>query len=113
MTAFILLCKIIFMHVLADFVLQPSTMARLKNPNAIFLLHESNFYPRWPVWMLAHAIVNAGLLYAVTHNIWLAAAEMVLHFTIDTMKCMQVLDPHADQQAHIMTKVIYWLILIR
>jgi hypothetical protein len=99
----LLLFKLIIGHALVDYSLQNDTMAKFKNRHIL-----NNTVP-WYYFMTAHALINAGMVWAVTGNVSFGIAELVLHWVIDFAKCEKWINVHADQGLHILCKLMYVL----
>jgi len=100
-------------HALADFVLQSDAMAKGKNR------HNRTTTPPgatctlcWPYWLSSHALIHGGVVWAITSNVYLGAAETVVHWLIDFAKCENRINVHEDQFLHIACKVV-WLARLR
>ena len=96
-------------HCLCDYPLQGDFLARGKNA----------FAPLpgvpWYQCMFAHAMIHAGAVALITGKWYLGAAEFIVHFAIDHMKCRGDFGPGArafnfDQLLHIGFKVLWWLL---
>ena len=109
-----LLFLLLFGHALADFALQPEIMAKLKNRynKPDFIPKGQKFIPTWEYWLFAHGLIHGGFVYIFTGIIWLGIAEVSLHIFIDFLKCENYTNPHIDQFLHIISKVIYILVVI-
>ena len=93
-----MLFMLVFMHFVGDFALQNDFVAKAKNPR----LSSKEI---WPVVMLAHCFIHAGLVFTVTHNLMAALVVLVLHFVTDYAKCMGLFGDRysfmIDQAIHI------------
>ena len=96
-TFFALMCA----HALCDFQLQNGAMYERKASG------EGDWY----IWMLAHALICGGGVYAVTGSLFLGITETVAHFIIDTWKANDRIGLHADQFLHISFRIIYVIYL--
>ena len=107
--------KFLVGHALADFVLQPTSMAVGKNRNRKFegSPNVDKYLPNWPYWLTAHALIHGGAVGLITGNIYLGLLETVLHWIIDFAKCENWTNIHADQVLHLLCKALYVYILIR
>lgn len=97
-------------HALADFPLQGDYLAKFKNP---WLPDFGTFgtagYNRiWHWHMNAHCLIQAGGVYLITQNLWLAGGEYLAHFAIDYAKCRNWISFGADQGLHIACKFAWW-----
>ena len=110
----------IMAHAIADFALQSPTMAKKKvRNNDIADANECGWKFRggkyqltWFYWLSAHAIIHGAVLYILTGYIWIALLECFFHFIIDCMKCEGLTDIHKDQGLHLLTKILYMLLLL-
>lgn len=88
-------------HFVGDYVLQSDVMA----------IHKSRHKPHpavpWYHWLTTHAGVHGAIVWAITGIVWLAVAEIVLHWMIDLAKCEQKTTLNQDQIMHIGCKVGY------
>lgn len=107
--SFILLCILLFAHMLADFPLQGDYIAKFKNPE---WYKERNWIEeRWWYIMSAHCMIHAGFVGLIT-GIWqLGAVEFVWHFIIDLAKCKGKIGYMTDQTLHILCKVFYVIVI--
>jgi hypothetical protein len=98
------LALLVLGHFIADYPLQGDFLSHGKNPNSP--------YPGFPwQWcMLAHTAIHAGAVYLVTGSLWLAAAELVIHWATDYLKCARLIGVNADQIIHLSCKVLYAVI---
>ena len=97
--------KLLIGHALADFVLQPTSMANGKCRH--FKSMEKNTGPNWPYWLTAHALVHGGMAWLITGNILFGLAEVIIHWIIDYAKCENWTNIHTDQILHIVCKAVY------
>jgi hypothetical protein len=106
-----LILKLIIGHALADFALQPTSMAMGKNRNRQWegLKEEKKYFPNWPYWLTAHALLHGGAVWLITGNMVLGIAEIVLHWIIDFAKCENWTNIHTDQLLHLICKGVYLL----
>lgn len=97
-------------HALADYPLQGGFLATFKNRNF------KNFPPGfdrhrdrhlWIHCLTAHSLIHAAMVLLVTGLFWLAVAELVLHWLIDSMRCEKHLSFSSDQLLHLSCKAIY------
>jgi hypothetical protein len=105
----VLFFKLIIGHALADFVLQPTPMAKWKcrRRGQKDGLDGEMDVPSWPYWLSAHALIHGGVVWLVTNNITFGIVEVVLHWMIDFAKCEKKTNIHIDQVLHLLCKVIY------
>lgn len=100
--------KLLMGHALADFALQPDTMAKGKNRhNQTTPPPGQKYVPCWPYWLAAHALIHGGVVWLITNSPVFACFETLFHFLADGLKCEGVTNPHEDQALHVTTKVIY------
>jgi hypothetical protein len=115
MNILLLFVKLLMGHALADFALQSDSMARGKNrnrkPDMSVVPPGQTFTPTWPYWLTAHALIHGMVVWLITGNIYLGMGETVGHWTIDFMKCENMLTVHEDQGFHIMQKLV-WAMLV-
>lgn len=88
-------------HALCDYPLQGDFLARGKN--------HRNPIPGIPAYicLMAHALIHAGAVTLITHNIWLGLIEFVLHCFIDFGKCNNWYGFTEDQALHVACKCLY------
>ena len=93
-------------HALADYPLQGDFLARAKN-------HKLPI-PGVPFYQAlgAHAMIHAGVAWAITGVWWIGAMELGAHALIDYAKCDGKIGFNADQALHIVCKGSYVLILL-
>jgi hypothetical protein len=98
---FLLLCV---GHALADFPLQGDFLAKGKN--------HRNPIPGvpWYQCLLAHSLIHAGIVYAITGSWKLGVAEWFAHVIIDFLKSEGKLTFNQDQVAHYVWKLT-WAVL--
>ena len=103
--------KLIIGHAIADFWAQSDALARMKNR------HRETTPPPgqipmmvWPYALTAHALMHGAVVWAITGNVWLCAAEIVAHWMIDLGKCEKRYGIHVDQAAHLLCK-LFWACL--
>jgi uncharacterized protein DUF3307 len=99
--------KLLFLlaaHCLCDYPLQGDFLSKGKN--------AFNPLPGvpWYQCLWAHSMIHAGAVALITGNLWLACAEMVIHFAIDYLKCRGTFGFNTDQALHVACKVI-WSVL--
>jgi hypothetical protein len=107
-----LLFKLMIGHALADYPLQNDAMAKGKNRhNPPYGLPPGQKPCQvWFHYLIAHALIHAGVVWIITGSVGFALAELVLHWMIDFAKCENWTNPHQDQLLHIGCKVVYaWL----
>lgn len=91
-------------HALCDYPGQGDFLSRGKNAFA-----PLNGVP-WYQCLFAHSVIHAGMVYWITKSLWMAAAELVIHFTVDYMKCRGNLTFNEDQLIHYTCKML-WAVL--
>lgn len=109
----VLFLKLMIAHALADFALQNSDMARLKNRHAVpaNVPPGQKLTPCWFYFLTAHALIHAGCVWVVSGSIGLALLELNIHWMIDHLKCENVTNPHIDQGLHAISKLLYVLLM--
>jgi hypothetical protein len=88
-------------HALCDYPLQGDFLARGKNHTA-----PLPFIP-WQRCLEAHALIQAGMVLAVTGNTTLALMEFVVHAAVDWAKCEGWFGFNVDQIIHYATKLLW------
>lgn len=91
-------------HALCDYPLQGDFLAKGKNHTA-----PLPGVP-WYQCLFAHALIHAGMVLLITHNLWLALAELVIHAATDYTKCSGKLTFNQDQAIHYACKIL-WAVL--
>ena len=94
-----LFLKLAMGHALADFALQNDFVAKYKS-------HKSGA-DFWFWVLLAHSLIQGGMVYIITGNIVLGIIETILHGIIDFLKCEGVFGFHVDQTLHYICKLVY------
>lgn len=91
-------------HALADYSLQPDTMALGKDRHL-----EGNCCRTvpWWYWMAAHSLIHGGVVGLFSGWIVLGVIETILHFIIDCLRCEKLITVHADQLLHVLCKALY------
>jgi hypothetical protein len=104
-----LLLKLLIAHSLADFVLQPDSMARGKNRHYSQVTDKKGGRPPliWPYWLTAHALFHGGAVWLVTGSMALGLVETGIHWIIDFAKCENWINFHTDQLFHVLCKALY------
>lgn len=98
----LLFFKLLIAHALTDYSLQNDSMVTMKvrrDPNDV-----------WWYYMAAHCLIQAGGVWLITANPWLALAEFVLHGIIDFAKSERWIKWSTDQWLHIACKAGYVLL---
>lgn len=93
-------------HAIADYAYQSQFMADGKNKWKPIPGHD------WWIVLMNHSLIHAGAVWAITGMVWLAVAEFVLHFLIDTIKCAGWLDFREDQFLHFLCKALFAAIVL-
>jgi len=88
-------------HAACDFAFQTDWMARSKDP------WHGGSSERWPHALFAHCMLQGGAVAMVTGSVALAAAEVVIHFAVDMVKCRGLVGMHADQALHVACKLAW------
>lgn len=78
---FVMLFTLMFAHFLGDFAFQNDFVAKAKNPK----LSSKEI---WPIVMLAHCMIHAGMVLIITRSLMAAMVVLVLHYIVDYYKCM-------------------------
>ena len=92
-------------HALTDYAWQTEVIATYKHPDVQDGVRDK-IGPWW--WTMgAHALINGGGVAWVTQHWLLGFAETVLHFIVDTLKCLRVIGTKTDQGIHIASKVLW------
>ncbi len=97
-------------HFVGDFVLQPSPMSSGKNRNNSRERFDDGF-PQWYYWLSAHASMHGLIVYLITDSIIFMLLELISHWVIDLIKCDKLINLHQDQALHILSKIVYVLII--
>jgi hypothetical protein len=92
-------------HAICDYPLQGEFLAKGKNINTPIPGMG------WQQLMLAHCLIHCGMVLLITGSVWMALAELVIHFITDTLKCEGVINFNQDQAVHYGCKVL-WAFLI-
>ena len=109
---FELLFKLIIGHAVADFVLQPTSMAKGKCRHYKSDSSKgNNAGPNWYYWLTAHALVHGGMVWFITGNPVFGLVELILHWFFDYAKCENWTNIHTDQLLHILCKVAYTIFI--
>jgi Protein of unknown function (DUF3307) len=94
-------------HALCDYPLQGDFLSRGKN-------HKTPFTGMaWQQLLLAHCLIHMGMVLLITGSIWLALAELVIHYATDWAKCDGRINFNTDQAIHYTCKLLwaYWAAL--
>lgn len=97
----ILFFKLAIGHFLCDYPLQGDFLAMAKN-------HRKPI-PGVPFYsaLLAHAAIQAGMVWFLTGSVSLGFAELFAHAVIDHLKCDERISFTQDQIAHLGCKLAY------
>src|SRR6185437_1901730 len=68
-------------HALCDYPLQGDFLAKGKNINTPIPGMA------WQQLMLAHCLIHCGMVLLITGSVWMALAELVVHYITDVAKC--------------------------
>lgn len=101
---FTLLFLLMTAHALADYPLQGPFLSEAKNR------HTAVGKVFWPHALTAHAVIHGGFVLVLTGSIWLALAEVVIHWVTDFLKCENCVTLNTDQFIHVACKVAWALI---
>ncbi|QQL44891.1 DUF3307 domain-containing protein [Sulfuriroseicoccus oceanibius] len=91
-------------HALGDFPLQGEFLATGKNRHLVTEKGGDLVGGGWFVCLIAHALIHAGLVWALTGSVVLGCTELVLHAVIDAIRCEGKLGFVADQLLHVACK---------
>ncbi len=95
------LLKLIIGHFLCDFPGQGDFLAKAKNHK-----QPISGVP-WYTALLAHASIQAGMVWFVTGSLTFGVIELGLHAITDYLKCDQRITFNQDQAIHLLCKVGY------
>lgn len=101
-----LLFLLVVGHALADYPLQGPFLSEAKNPNTTI---GKTF---WPHALFAHSVIHGGFVFVLTGSIWLALAEVVIHWMTDMFKCDNWITLNTDQFIHLACKVAWAIIAV-
>ncbi len=99
-----LLFLLVAAHALADYPLQGPFLSEAKNR------HTAVGKMFWPHALTAHAMIHGGFVLVLTGSIWLALAEVAIHWLTDFLKCDNSITLNTDQFIHLACKVAWALI---
>ena len=103
----IIFFTLMVLHALGDFALQSEAMAKGKNRHIKTTPPPGQKYkPCWYWWLSAHALIEGGLIYLIFGNVVIGLVEVIVHFSLDFIKCDNVTTPNQDQAFHILFRVI-------
>ena len=95
-------------HAIADFPLQGEFLAITKNRRLLLRLKDPARPPEmWIASMAAHCLIHAGMVWWITGSALFAAIELVIHWTLDVLKCEGRTTFNADQLMHLACKACY------
>lgn len=93
-------------HALADYPAQGTFLARAKN-------HRNPIAGISPtICLIAHCLIQAGMVAYVTGRIWLGVAEFIAHGIIDWLKCDERITFTQDQTMHVLCKITWMFICV-
>lgn len=95
-------------HALTDYPLQGDWLSKAKNPTLALVPGEVI----WPLALVSHALIHAGVVKLATGSWLLACAEFIAHAAIDYAKCVGRFGYNTDQCLHILCKVTWFAALI-
>ena len=90
-------------HALCDYPLQGQFLSDSKNRH----LSPSG---GWRLSMLAHCLIQAGMVLIVTGSIWFAFGELMAHYATDCAKCEGWITSRQDQLIHYGCKILWVLV---
>lgn len=93
-------------HALCDYPLQGEFLARGKNHTAPFAGMAS-----WQL-LLAHCFIHMGMVLLITGSVWMAVAELAIHFVTDYAKCDGRINFDQDQAIHYACKLMWVAIIV-
>jgi hypothetical protein len=110
-----MLFELLIGHALGDFALQSDPMAKGKNRHTKpdYIPKGQKFVQTWFYWLTAHALINGGIVYAITLDYRLGLFETAFHWLCDYLKCENVTNPHEDQAWHFTSKLFYCFLIGR
>ncbi|MCG8601237.1 MAG: DUF3307 domain-containing protein [Verrucomicrobiales bacterium] len=109
-SALALLFALIIGHAFADFPLQGDFLSRGKNRHTEppkLADGKSSPGDLWVYLMTAHCLIHAGFVWVLTGSIFFGVAELILHWTIDALKCEGKTSFAVDQWLHVLCKVVF------
>jgi hypothetical protein len=69
--------------------------------------HQGIVLMPWWQALLAHSLIHSGMVLLITHNLWFALAELVIHCATDYAKCNGNIDFQEDQFVHYSCKLLW------
>lgn len=95
-------------HALCDYPLQ-RFLAEAKNH-----MNPVEGVPAWQA-MLAHCLIHMGMVLIITGSLWMALAELAIHYVTDYAKCDGRITFNVDQAIHYACKLVWafaavWLV---
>lgn len=101
-----LFLKLVIGHFVADYPLQGDFLSKAKN-------HKQPV-PGVPFYqaLIAHAAIQAGMVWLITGSLVAGSAEFLAHLMIDYAKCEGIISFNQDQIAHLLCKYIYAFVII-
>lgn len=106
----VLFFALIIGHALADYPLQGDFLATHKNRNyrdPVRQLPEG----LWAHCLFAHCLIHAGFVWCITGRVFFGFIELVLHLTLDFLKCEKRTNFHTDQLLHFASKALYVVVI--
>ena len=100
-----MILKMLFAHILGDFILTSEAMSRYKNRH----IERKPGIPRWGYWLTAHAALHSGLMYMATGSYFAAGYILLMHWLIDYAKCDKKITADQDQAAHVACIIFLWI----
>jgi hypothetical protein len=102
----LLLFALLIGHALCDYPLQGDFVGKFKSHKVASPVPGTTI---WPHLLTAHALIHAGMVWAITQSPTMAVLEFVLHWGIDFAKSHGWTNFHHDQGLHVLCKVGYSL----
>lgn len=93
-------------HALCDFALQNDFVAKGKNLKTPFPGMA------WQQIMLAHCLIHTGMVLWLTGSVWMALAELVIHYATDWAKCAGKINFNTDQAIHYGCKILWSMLVV-
>jgi Protein of unknown function (DUF3307) len=99
-------------HALADYPLQGSFLATGKSRHHTMSRDAEQEKGLWVHCLLAHSLIHAGMVWAITGCAILGFIEFVLHAILDFLKCESITNLNVDQAAHLGCKAAYIIAIV-
>lgn len=90
-------------HALCDYPLQGQFLSDAKN-------RHINTGKGWWRDMLAHCLIQSGMVLLITGSLWFAIAELAIHYATDCAKCEGWISSGVDQSIHYACKVLWGIL---